>query len=178
MTEEHWTSEEGLEETELEGTPEGPGGEGPSLGRWGAVAKDHYERFVPSRVAGMSEEERNSFYSELGRDMEEMVETYELALRGPDPEGEEFLARLGRFNMARLQAEERVRAEFLPAPGPEDDLDPDRPATPVMTDIEIICQHNIDLDPDDPERMADEQLRLQELRRDYKAMGLRPGLPD
>jgi len=178
MAEEHGTSGEGLDEEELEGSPRGAGLEGPSLGRWGAVAKDHYERFVPSRVAGMSEEERNSFYSELGRDMEEMVETYELALRGPDPDREEFLARLGRFNMARLQAEERVRAEFLPAPGPEDDLDPDRPATPVMTDIEIICQHNIDLDPDDPDLYAEEEWRLRELRRHYKALGLRPGLPD
>ena len=166
------------EQAEEQRSPTGPGGEGRGLGRWGAVAKDHYERFVPSRVAGMNEEERSSFYSELGREMEEMVETYELALRGADPEGEEFLTRMGRFNMARLQAEERVRAEFLPEPGPEDDPDPDRPATPVMTDNEIICQHNIDLDPDDPERYADELLRLQELRRDYKALGLRPGLAD
>jgi hypothetical protein len=149
-----------------------------SPNRYAAEARRHYELYLPNRLAEIPEEERDSFFSTLGEQIADLVESYEAALRGPDPEGEDFMARLGRFQMARLQAEERARAEVLPTPDPEED-DPgwDRPAVPVMTDLEICWLHGLDPnDEEHPEQAMVDRGLLQEYRDYYRSIGRRPGL--
>ena len=84
-----------------------------------AQVRERYERWLPERLAEIPESERDSFYSTLAEEIAERVQSLELALRGPDPEDEPFMKRVGRFNMARLQAIEMALAELLPAPEPE-----------------------------------------------------------
>ena len=81
-----------------------------------AQVRERYERWLPERLAEIPESERDSFYSTLAEEIAERVQSLELALRGQDPEDEPFMKRLGRFNMARLQAIEMALAELLPAP--------------------------------------------------------------
>jgi len=108
-----------------------------------AQVRERYERWLPERLAEIPESERDSFYSTLAEEIAERVQRLELALRGLDPEDEPFMKRVGRFNMARLQAIEMALAELLPAPepqeGPEDLL--------PMDDLEIELLHR--LDPED-----------------------------
>ena len=83
-----------------------------------AQVRERYERWLPERLAEVPESERDSFYSTLAEEIAERVQSLELALRGQDPEDEPFMKRVGRFNMARLQAIEMAQAELLPAPEP------------------------------------------------------------
>ena len=139
----------------------------PSPSRYAALARRHWERWLPERLAEIPEGERDSFFSTLGEEISQKVESLELELRGPDLPGESFMERVGRFNMARLQAEERALSELLPVPEEE----PEVPETPVMTDAEICWAHG--LDEDDPSY----EQQLAHWRAHYKAMGRRPGLP-
>lgn len=87
--------------------------------RYAMMIRRHYEEWLPERLAEIPQSQQDSYFSTLGEEMGALVGTLELSLRGPDPAEEDFMTRLGRFNMARLQAEEVARAQFLPAP--EDD---------------------------------------------------------
>jgi len=148
-----------------------------SPNRYAAMARRHYETHLPARMAEIPESERDSFFSTLGEQIADLVESYELALRGQDPVGEEFMTRVGRFQMARLQAEERALAEVLPAPSAEED-DPgwDRPVVAVMTDLEICWRHNLYPEDEDPLRAEVDRSRLQDYREYYKSIGRRPAL--
>jgi hypothetical protein len=120
-----------------------------------AQVRERYERWLPERLAEIPESERDSFYSTLAEEIAERVQSLELDLRGPDPEDEPFMERVGRFNMARLQAIEMALAELLPAPEPEtpyEGVDEDSPFPKdyfMVTDAEIAAAH--DLDPEDPD---------------------------
>jgi hypothetical protein len=54
------------------------------------------------------------FFTRLGEEMATQITTVSLALAGDDPGDEGFLEKVGRLNMARLQAEEQVMRETLP----------------------------------------------------------------
>ena len=112
-----------------------------------AQVRERYERWLPERLAEIPESERDSFYSTLAEEIAERVQSLELALRGPDPEDEPFMKRLGRFNMARLQAIEMALAELLPAPDYEAEFR--RRKCFKVTDEGIAAVHG--LDPEDPD---------------------------
>lgn len=143
-----------------------------SPSHYASLARRHYEAWLPERLAAIPEEERDSFFSMLGEQIAGRVESLELDLRGPDPAGESFVERLGRFRMARLQAEERAMAEVLPEPEEE----PERPAIPVMTDAEICLLHGIDPEEENPDRRLAELAELDYWREHYRRLGRRPGL--
>jgi hypothetical protein len=103
-------------------TPTPPEPTGPNY--YAHLIRCHYQDWLPDRLAQIPLDQRDSYFSALGEVMADRVEVLEQALRGPDPAEEEFMSRLGRFNMARLQAEEVARAEFLPTP--EEDLEEER----------------------------------------------------
>ena len=113
-----------------------------------AQVRERYERWLPERLAEIPESERDSFYSTLAEEIAERVQSLELALRGPGPEDEPFMKRLGRFNMARLQAIEVALAELLPVPDYEAEFRAEEVFFKV-TDEEIAARH--DLDPEDPD---------------------------
>lgn len=101
----------------------------------------------------------------MGESIADRVQALELALRGPDPEGESFMSRLGRFNMARLQAEEATLAEMLPDP----DSDGQEEDDVIMSDSSMVTEW-IPLveDPTHPwwtaerQRLEEDELRRQE----------------
>jgi len=143
-------------------------GEEVGMNRYGRQAQEHYEEFLADELAKIPEDQRDSFFSTLGEQFAQEVERVEVALRGPDPADEPQMERIGRFNMARMQAEELVRAELLPAP-------PDDPEVPLpvemMTDSDIIVHHLLDPESEDPERAAEDKVRLQDLRDRYRMEG-------
>jgi hypothetical protein len=129
-----------------------------------AQVRERYERWLPERLAEVPESERDSFYSTLAEEIAERVQSLELALRGPDPEDEPFMERLGRFNMARLQAIEMALAELLPAPDYEAEFRAEEVFFKV-TDEEIAAEHG--LDPEDP----DFEPRLEAWRQHHREKG-------
>jgi len=113
-----------------------------------ATIRERYERWLPERLAEIPEGERDSFYSTLADQIFERVQSLELSLRGQGSEGETFMARVGRFNTARLQAKEIALAELLPAPDYAEQFRSEEVFLKV-TDQDIAAQH--DLDPEDPD---------------------------
>ena len=73
----------------------------------------------PRRVR--TTDDLNTFFATMGEQMANEITTLSLALAGDDSGNEGYLEKVGRLNMARLQAEEHVMREMLP---PTDD---DRP---------------------------------------------------
>ncbi len=143
-----------------------------SPSRYATMARRHYEMWLGDQLSLIPESERDSFYSTLGDQIAEQVESVEMALRGPDPAGESFMERLGRFNMAHLQAEEMALAEMLPAP----EEDAEQPVAPVMDDLEIIVRHKLDPEAEDPEARLSQQAQLDYWRQYYRQLGRRVGL--
>ena len=95
------------------------------MNRYGRLAMSHWQRFDPDRFATIPNPE--AYFSTLGQEVEDRIQELARALVGPDPPGESYLEKVGRLNMARLQAEEQVLAELVlitsPAreeTGPED----------------------------------------------------------
>lgn len=137
-----------------------------------SVSPSRYETWLGDQLSLIPESERDSFYSTLGDQIAEQVENLEMMLRGPDPVGESFMERLGRFNMAHLQAEEMALAEMLPAP----EQDAEQPVAPVMDDLEIIVHHKLDPEAEDPETRLSHQGQLDYWRQYYRQLGRRVGL--
>lgn len=79
------------------------------MNRYGRIALDHWKTSAPTRYAAIPDPE--TFFAELGEQMAREVQTLALDLAGPDPAGEEYLAKVGRLNAARSQAEELVLHE-------------------------------------------------------------------
>lgn len=99
------------------------------MNQYGALARRHWSRWLPSRVEAM--DDPNSFFSSLGDEVATEIEALTPALAGDDPPEEDYLTKLGRLRMARLQAEERVLAErVLLAPEPGTDSEQDEPTEP------------------------------------------------
>jgi hypothetical protein len=99
------------------------------MNQYGAMAERHWGRWLPERYAAITDP--GSFFCDLGQEAGQRISDLSLELAGDGPPGEEYLAKAGRLNMARLQAEELVLPELIllpPEPGAGED--PDEPATP------------------------------------------------
>ncbi|MGI8592713.1 MAG: TnpV protein [Nakamurella sp.] len=91
------------------------------MNRYGERAQRHYQQFLAPTYAMIPDHE--VFFSTLGQEIEDQVFELRDQLAGPDPLGEGYLEKVGRLNAARLQAEEVVLAELLPAPEETQDED-------------------------------------------------------
>ena len=78
---------------------------------YGRRAMVHWRRWLPARYAAIGEPE--VFFSTLGRQAENQVLDLAEQLEGPDLPGEGYLEKVGRLNMARMQAEELVLREVI-----------------------------------------------------------------
>ena len=85
------------------------------MNKYGAMAQSHWRTWLPNRYAQI--EDPSSFFSTLGTQVSDRIAVLELDLAGPDRPSEEFLARVGQRNMARMQAEEMVLRELVLLPG-------------------------------------------------------------
>ncbi len=91
------------------------------MNRYGLMAQQHWARWLPARYASI--EDPGSFFSDLGIQVAERIDTLALSLAGDDQPGEGYLGKAGRLGQARHQAEEIVLAEMVlldPEPGTED----------------------------------------------------------
>lgn len=97
------------------------------MNMYGAMAQSHWMTWLPGRYATIEDPSR--FFSELGIQVSDQIATLELDLLGPEVPGEDFLTRVGRRNMARLQAEELTLHELvlLPAETSTEDQDDEIP---------------------------------------------------
>jgi len=90
------------------------------MNHYGVTAKRHWERWLPARYAAI--QDPDSFFSTLGEEVAYRIADLTLDLAGDDPPEEDYLIKVGRLNMARLQAEEIVlREQVLLSPEPEAD---------------------------------------------------------
>ncbi len=100
------------------------------MNTYGRLAQQHWAKWRPNQLRQIPDPE--TFFTELGQDVETQIEALEIALAGDDPGGEEYLEKVGRLRMARMTAESQVLREMVllePEPGhpeaeePEETLD-------------------------------------------------------
>jgi pimeloyl-ACP methyl ester carboxylesterase len=75
------------------------------------LARTHWTRYAPTRTAALEDPEE--FFRALGGQVHAQVTALAVTLAGPDLPGESYLAKAGRLQAARLQAEETVLAELV-----------------------------------------------------------------
>ena len=78
--------------------------------QYGTRAKQHWQKHLPERFRQL--EDPDSFFSTLGEEIAERVQTLAEELAGDDPPGESYLDKLGRLNMARRDAESEILREM------------------------------------------------------------------
>jgi hypothetical protein len=96
--------------------------EEPSMNRYGVMAQKHWMRWLPSRYAQI--EDPDSFFSDLGIQTAERIDSLSMELAGDDQPGEGYLGKAGRLGQARHQAEEIVLADLIllePESGADED---------------------------------------------------------
>ena len=123
---------------------------------YGERAMEHWRRWLPARYATIQDPE--AFFSTLGSQAESQVLDLAEQLEGPDLPGEGYLEKVGRLNMARMQAEELVLREvILLEPEPEtaetdEDHDPNSMDLFVRLQNEAVREAANSGDPaDDPD---------------------------
>lgn len=90
------------------------------MNQYGAMAQRHWGRWLPQRYGQILDPE--AFFAALGEEVMQEVLALADALAGDDLPGESYLDKVGRLNMARLNAESDVLRErvLLPAESEND----------------------------------------------------------
>ena len=86
------------------------------MNKYGRLAMSHWQKTDPDRYQQIPDPA--AFFTELGDRAEIEIQQLQDAIAGRDRPGETYLEKVGRLNMARLQAEERVLAELILIPTP------------------------------------------------------------
>jgi len=110
------------------------------MNQYGAMARSHWERWLPQRYATITDPD--SFFSALGLETARQINELATELAGDDQPGEGYLAKAGRLTAARKQAEEIILPQQIllpPEPGTsedpeENDLPPADTGRPVIVD--------------------------------------------
>ena len=134
-----------------------PDEEKEQLSLWGAPESDRDEQIRRDSQEPLGEDRPGPLRGDRGsgdvlrrpgEQAESQVQQLAATLAGPDQPGEEYLQKVGRLNMARLQAEEAVLAElvWIPQPGEESE----EPATDWVTQT-MRAIHEADPDNEPPE---------------------------
>lgn len=89
---------------------------GPSS-RFGPQARAHWTRWRPRQLAQIPDPE--TFFAELGEQVEQQVDQMASDLAGQDVPGESYLAKVGRLRMARFDAEAQVLRDLVLLPAEE-----------------------------------------------------------
>jgi hypothetical protein len=99
------------------------------MNRYGAQAMRHWKQVDPERYQAIPDKE--TFFTALGAQAEQEIQTRADALAGPDEPEEEYLEKVGRLNMARFTAESEVLRELVLIPDPNDTYDQEETEEPV-----------------------------------------------
>jgi len=110
------------------------------MNQYGAMARSHWERWLPQRYATITDPD--SFFLTLGLETARQIDELATELAGDDQPGEGYLAKAGRLTAARKQAEEIILPQQIllpPEPGTsedpeENDLPPADTGRPVIVD--------------------------------------------
>lgn len=89
------------------------------MNRYGERAMRHWATTDPERYRTIADPQ--TFFRELGEQAETEIQELAARLAGPDQPGEEYLQKVGRLNMARLQAEEAILTELVWISGPQEE---------------------------------------------------------
>lgn len=100
---------------------------------YAAIAKTNWKRLTPSQYEALENPE--AFFQNLADQAEEQINQLQLSLQGQDSPSEDFLAKWGRLNAAKQQAEEIVISEVLTPPRDqwETDLETEEDESPDPT---------------------------------------------
>lgn len=80
------------------------------MNQYGTRAKQHWQKYLPQQYSHLPDPD--SFFSELGDQIADRVQSLTQDMAGDDPPGEGFLQKLGRLNMAKRDAEWQVMQEM------------------------------------------------------------------
>ena len=86
------------------------------MNHYGALARRHWERYLPTRFAALLDPE--AFFTDLGEQVEQRVQQLSEEKMGDDPPlspgtKPDFLAKVGRGNAARMAAQGQALAELV-----------------------------------------------------------------
>jgi hypothetical protein len=112
------------------------------MNQYGVMAREHWARWLPDRYAAISDPD--SFFSDLGEEASQRITDLTADLAGSDPVGEDYLAKAGRLNMAKLQAEEIVLPELIllvPEPGASEEQE-DQDTTVSQPELPLIVDRS------------------------------------
>lgn len=88
------------------------------MNEYAKLAQRHWTQTDPQRVAEIPAPE--AFFAELGEQTAREIAELAASLEGPDVPGEGYEGKVGRLNMARLQAKEKILSELVWIGPPED----------------------------------------------------------
>lgn len=77
---------------------------------YGAKARNHWQKWLPKRYSQLEDPE--SYFSNLGEEIEARVEELSQAIAGSDPPDETYHEKLRRLNMAHFDAEAQALREM------------------------------------------------------------------
>ena len=97
------------------------------MNRYGTQAMRHWQQTDPARYQQIPDPE--TFFTELGERVESEIQALATAIAGPDRPGETYMEKVGRLNMARLDAESDILREMVLIPDPDDPEIDERPET-------------------------------------------------
>jgi hypothetical protein len=100
------------------------------MNKYGAQAMRHWQQTDPDRYAAIPDKE--AFFTELGEQTEQQIETLAATIAGPDRPRESYLEKVGRLNMARFTAESDLLREMVLIRDPDDPEIDERPAQDPM----------------------------------------------
>ncbi|QSB13765.1 hypothetical protein JQS43_19695 [Natronosporangium hydrolyticum] len=84
------------------------------MNQYGSQAKRYWQKNLPRQYGQI--EDPVAFFGEMGEAMAEQIDELSRQIAGPDQPGEGYLGKLGRLQMARVEAETEVMRELLPQP--------------------------------------------------------------
>lgn len=92
------------------------------MNQYGRAALEHWTKWLPNRIAEMADPQ--AYFTDLGNKISAKVEEETTRQAGQDPQGEAYLAKLGRLRMARFNAEGIVMRQMALLPPDEPDPKP------------------------------------------------------
>jgi len=89
------------------------------MNKYGNLAMKHWQETDPTRYDAIPNP--MELFSTLGEQVQAQVLEVSDKLAGTDPPGEQYMEKVGRLNMARMQAEELVLTDLVWIPEPEEE---------------------------------------------------------
>ncbi len=91
------------------------------MNKYGELAMTTVRDFDPGRWAAMDPQSRESFFSDLGEQIQAQVSDLTVQMQGQDVPGESYLEKVARINSTTKQAEEIVLTELVYSQLPADE---------------------------------------------------------